>query len=198
MYERGENNGPQCLQQIWHLNWKILEYIENRVNKSVAYRKFLKVWAIRPQPNMLSGKIYSSGKKGLYFESVPELINFVAKKKYSLKKRSLIRISPKFYGFCPEKKYFRKKSLHFESLTAFIIFGSEDFWFLWKQKKESAHRTVFFFLPKRSPRVGHGSKITVQHIVNLYISDLHGGPWHNAPSPSICYCLKCKNFHFFT
>ena len=56
--------------------------------QAVAYREFLK-GDIRPQPNMLNGKLYlSERKKDLYFEWVPELKKFVAKKKCSLKKRS--------------------------------------------------------------------------------------------------------------
>ena len=85
---------------------------------------------------------------------------------------------------------FFKKGFHFEPITDFMIFVSKDFWSLGKQNKGSAHQICHSFLPKKYPRKApllgiHGSKIIVQHMVNLRISDLQGS--YGTKSPEIRY-----------
>ena len=69
---------------------------------SVAYREFLKGGAIQPQPNVISGEIYLSGKKKSSLGINPEFHDFYPKKMYS--KKDLFQILwfsfLKFSEFC--------------------------------------------------------------------------------------------------
>ena len=67
-----------------------------------------------------------------------------------------------------------------------MIFVPEDS-NLWKSKKIGLHIKKIFFCPKDlqgghgSLKGNHGTKIIVQHMVNLHISDLQGG--HGTMTP---------------